>query len=191
MKTIWSGYPDHWSFLVFTIKVAATHFNTISMPFCDTQLWLDLDLIDVKTLLWIPDKKLKVFFGYFKVLMVHTILKLKGMTPIMRVKAAMNLFSPDLSSLAVPIQQLFFIRILALKLEKKSLCYHEIVFSGEEQFGLNGYVNKQNCSILIDDQPEECQELPVQYQYPRNNGVIKKSCSWALDFTFWLSKLAS
>lgn len=63
------------------------------------------------------------------------------------------------------------------QLEKKSLCYHEIVFSGEAQFSLNGYVNKQNCSILIDDQPEECQELPVQYQYPRNNGVIKKSCS--------------
>lgn len=35
------------------------------------------------------------------------------------------------------------------------------MFSDEAHFWLNGYVNKQNCRIWTDEQPEEYQQLPL------------------------------
>jgi len=35
------------------------------------------------------------------------------------------------------------------------------VFSDEAHFWLNGYVNKQNCRIWSEDQPEALQDLPM------------------------------
>jgi len=35
------------------------------------------------------------------------------------------------------------------------------VFSDEAHFRLNGYVNKQNCRIWSEDQPEALQDLPM------------------------------
>lgn len=40
--------------------------------------------------------------------------------------------------------------------------YRKIVFSDEAHFWLNGFVNKQNCRIWADEQPEAIQELPMQ-----------------------------
>ena len=37
----------------------------------------------------------------------------------------------------------------------------KILFSDEAHFWLNGYVNKQNCRIWDEEQPEEVQELPL------------------------------
>lgn len=39
--------------------------------------------------------------------------------------------------------------------------YRKIIFSDEAHFWLNGYVNKQNCRIWADEQPEAIQELPM------------------------------
>lgn len=39
--------------------------------------------------------------------------------------------------------------------------YRKILFSDEAHFWLNGYVNKQNCRIWGDEQPEAVQELPL------------------------------
>ena len=47
------------------------------------------------------------------------------------------------------------------KLAEDPLCYRQIVFSYEAHFGLNGYVNKQNCRFCSEDQPEELQKLPM------------------------------
>jgi len=37
----------------------------------------------------------------------------------------------------------------------------KILFSDEAYFWLNGYVNKQNCHIRAEEQPEEVKELPL------------------------------
>ncbi|CAH1994731.1 unnamed protein product [Acanthoscelides obtectus] len=47
------------------------------------------------------------------------------------------------------------------KLEEDPHFYRKIVFSDEAHFWLNGYVNKQNCRIWSEDQPEALQELPT------------------------------
>jgi len=44
----------------------------------------------------------------------------------------------------------------------------KIVFSNEAYFWLNGYVNKQNCHIWAEEQPEEIKELPL---YPDKTSV--------------------
>lgn len=47
------------------------------------------------------------------------------------------------------------------QLDTDPLFYRKILFSDEAHFWLNGYVNKQNCRIRGDEQPEEVQELPL------------------------------
>ena len=47
------------------------------------------------------------------------------------------------------------------KLAEDPLFYRKIVFSDEAHFWLNGYVNKQNCRIWSEDQPEALQQLPM------------------------------
>lgn len=47
------------------------------------------------------------------------------------------------------------------KLEENPLFSTKILFSDEAHFWLDGYVNKQNCRIWAEDQPEEIQELPL------------------------------
>ena len=45
-----------------------------------------------------------------------------------------------------------------------------ILFSDEAHFWLNGYVNKQNCRIWDEEQPEEIQELPLHPE--KNHGLV-------------------
>ena len=45
------------------------------------------------------------------------------------------------------------------QLQIEPLFYRRIVFSDEAHFWLNEYVNKQNCRIWTDEQPEVTQEL--------------------------------
>ena len=47
------------------------------------------------------------------------------------------------------------------QLAENPLFYRKIVFSDEAHFWLNGYVNKQNCRIWIEEQPEAIQESPM------------------------------
>uniref|UniRef100_A0A1L8EI80 Putative transposable element n=3 Tax=Haematobia irritans TaxID=7368 RepID=A0A1L8EI80_HAEIR len=47
------------------------------------------------------------------------------------------------------------------KLAENPLFYRQILFSDEAHFWLNGYVNKQNCRIWSEEQPEAVQELPM------------------------------
>ena len=71
----------------------------------------------------------------------------------------------------LPIVQLYyenqrFVRnvfraILFKKLNENPVFYREILFSDESHFWLNGTVNKQNCRLWADEQPEEYQELPL------------------------------
>lgn len=46
-------------------------------------------------------------------------------------------------------------------LAENPLFYRQIIFSDEANFWLNGYVNKQNCRIWADEQPQAIQELPM------------------------------
>ena len=52
----------------------------------------------------------------------------------------------------------FTIKIHALS---STFFYRKILFSDEAHFWLNGYVNKQNCRIWNEDQPEALQVLPM------------------------------
>ena len=47
------------------------------------------------------------------------------------------------------------------KIEEDPLFSSKILFSDEAHFWLNGYVNKQNCRIWDEEQPEQVQELPL------------------------------
>lgn len=58
-------------------------------------------------------------------------------------------------------QRLTFGEWALAKLEEDPFFYRKIVFSDEAHFWLNGYVNKQNCRIWSEDQPEALQELPM------------------------------
>ncbi len=46
------------------------------------------------------------------------------------------------------------------KLQEDPTFFSQILFSDEAHVRLNGYVNKQNCRIWDEKQPEEIQELP-------------------------------
>lgn len=107
-------------------------------------------------------------------------------------KTMVDWFGADLNSLTYAIQLGdFCLRILTLKLknsthswakvawlrfaeclqwlgsgsgERNSLFYCRKFFSKEAHFWLNRYVNKQNCHIWDDQQPEKFQELPIPPQ---------------------------
>lgn len=50
------------------------------------------------------------------------------------------------------------------QLNENPLFYREILFSDGAHFWLYGYINKQNCRIWADEQPEEFQQLSLHPQ---------------------------
>ena len=52
-------------------------------------------------------------------------------------------------------------RLKIVQLYYENSISSQILFSDEAHFWLNGYVNKQNCRIWDEEQPEEIQELPL------------------------------
>ena len=60
--------------------------------------------------------------------------------------------------------------------------YRKIVFSDEAHFWLNSYVNKQNCRIWSEDQPEELRKLPMHPKHSKqihlNSNVSLKTVNY-------------
>ena len=54
------------------------------------------------------------------------------------------------------------------KLATDPFLFRKIVFSDETHFWLNEYVNKQNCRLWSEDQPEDLQNVPMHLE----NAVI-------------------
>lgn len=66
----------------------------------------------------------------------------------------------DLKPTDLPSRHRFSVWALEM-FEEDPLFSTKILFSDEAHFWLNGYVNKQNCRIWDEEQPEEIQELPL------------------------------
>lgn len=73
----------------------------------------------------------------------------------------------ELKPVDLPRRQRFALWALE-KCQEDPTFSSQILFSDEAHFWLNGYVNKQNCRIWDEEQPEEIQELPL---YPEKTTV--------------------
>lgn len=69
----------------------------------------------------------------------------------------------ELKPADLPMRHRFSVWALG-KLEEDPLFSTKILFSDEAHFWLNGYVNKQNCRIWAEEQPQAVQELPLHPQ---------------------------